>query len=105
MLMVVDADISSMWLMNPPPQLYVMSSFQVADQSLAGGIFNIITKFSSVIALGVSTAIHCSIRGEREIKPPLATYWYSAGLAALPIFLVLFLRPGVQGKMETGSSG
>lgn len=85
--------------------MYVMSSLPSSQQSLAGGIFNTLTKLCTNIGLGITTAIYVSIENKRPapqpIEPYLGTYWISAGFAGLAVVFVLFLKIGTQG----GTSG
>lgn len=80
--------------------MYVMSSLPSTEQSLAGGIFNTITKLCANLSLGITTAIYNSVRTQQNIdpiKPYLATYWFSAAAAGSSILLVPFLKLGTQG--------
>jgi MFS superfamily sulfate permease-like transporter len=60
---------------------------------------------SAVVTLVVSTAIHNIVYDEEEIKPTLATYWFSAWLAGASILLVPFLRLGRQGERLSSVAG
>lgn len=80
--------------------MYVMSSLPPAEQSLAGGIFNTVSKLVSNVGLGISTAIYNAVRdkgGSSAIRPYLSTYWFAAAIAGVAIFLVPFLKIGTQG--------
>ena len=77
-----------------------MSSLPPSDQSLAGGIFNTVSKVGANVGLGVTTAIYNAVRnqaGSSPIKPYLATYWAAAVLSGMAVFLVPFLKLGTQG--------
>lgn len=79
-----------------------MSSLPPAEQSVAGGIFNTISKLCSNLGLGISTSVYTSTRarvggGSTAFKPYLSVYWYAAACAGLSLFLVPFLTLGTQG--------
>ncbi|EEP81267.1 predicted protein [Uncinocarpus reesii 1704] len=97
MLSVVGADIEFNVV-----NMYVMSSLPPSQQSLAGGIFNTLTKLCQNIGLGMTTAIYISMEHKYSyppsIKPYLSTYWLSAGFSALGAVLVFFLKIGTQGN-------
>lgn len=78
-----------------------MSSLPPSEQSLAGGIFNTVSKLVSNVGLGISTAIFNAVRdqgGASVIKPYLATYWFATTIAGVAILLVPFLKLGTQGE-------
>lgn len=80
--------------------MYVMSSLPPSEQSLAGGIFNTVSKLVSNVGLGVTTAIYNAVRdqgGSSVIRPYLSTYWFATAVAGIAIFLVPFLKLGTQG--------
>ncbi|KAH8703302.1 putative MFS multidrug transporter [Talaromyces proteolyticus] len=102
LLMVVGADIEFNVV-----NMYVMSSLPPSDQSLAGGIFNTVSKICGNISLGITTAVYNSVRNEGSltpIKPYLATYWFAAASAGLGVLLVPFLKLGTQGGGEKTAS-
>ncbi|KAK7540006.1 major facilitator superfamily domain-containing protein [Phyllosticta citribraziliensis] len=87
--------------------MYVMSSLPPSQQSLAGGIFQTVTKLCLTIGLGVSTAIFDAVKthpaasgyhAHDPFEPFAATMWYCAAVAACGIPLVFFLRIGTQGN-------
>ncbi|KAK8160291.1 major facilitator superfamily domain-containing protein [Phyllosticta citrichinensis] len=87
--------------------MYVMSSLPPSQQSLAGGIFQTVTKLCLTIGLGVSTAIFDTVKthpaasgyhAHDPFEPFAATMWYCAAVAACGIPLVFFLRIGMQGN-------
>ncbi|KAI9876282.1 MAG: hypothetical protein M1830_006881 [Pleopsidium flavum] len=97
LLMVVGADFQF-----NVANMYVMSSLPRHQQSVAGGIFNTVTKLCNTIGLGITTAIYTSISAkpfslDNPIKPYLACFWFSCASAALSICLVPFLQIGTQG--------
>ena len=80
--------------------MYVISSLPPSEQSLAGGIFNTVSKLVSNVGLGVTTAIYNAARdenGSSVIRPYLETYWFATAIAGAAIFLVPFLKIGTQG--------
>lgn len=86
--------------------MYVMSSFSSLDQSLAGSIFNSVTKLCTVIGLGITTTIYESTSHHQTgdaIRPYLATYWFAAAMAGASILLLPCLNLGTQGgeKIKT----
>ncbi|EKG21118.1 Major facilitator superfamily [Macrophomina phaseolina MS6] len=105
--------------------MYVMSSLPAEQQSIAGGIFQTVTKLCVTIGMGISTAIFDAVEARGvatsgyfandPIEPYAATFLYCAGVAALGIPLCGWLRIGVQGGgrkveeegsvSERGSSG
>lgn len=94
--------------------MYVMSSLPPSQQSLAGGIFNTVTKLCTNIGLGITTAVYNAVADSLpgdgtgpftpSIKPYHSTYWVSAGFAGLSLFLVLFLTIGTQGDASNPAS-
>ncbi|OKL62154.1 hypothetical protein UA08_02382 [Talaromyces atroroseus] len=94
-LMVVGADIEFNVV-----NMYVMSSLPPSQQSLAGGIFNTVSKLVSNVGLGVTTAIYNAVRnqgGSSVIRPYAATYWFATAIAGVAILTVPFLKIGTQG--------
>ena len=92
--------------------MYVMSSLPRHQQSVAGGIFNTVTKLCNTIGLGITTAIFTSMSASTSAKQPssptdaltpyLACFWFSCASAGLSICLVPFLRIGTQGGKVGG---
>lgn len=81
-----------------------MSSLPPSQQSLAGGIFNTVSKLVSNIGLGISTAIYNAVRnqgGSSAIRPYASTYWFATAIAGAAILLVPFLKLGTQGGDES----
>lgn len=82
--------------------MYVMSSLPPNQQSIAGGIFNTVSKLCNNLGLGIATSVSSSIAGEMTastsaIRPYLAVYWFAAACAGLSVFMVPFLTLGTQG--------
>ncbi|KAF1811043.1 MFS general substrate transporter [Eremomyces bilateralis CBS 781.70] len=89
--------------------MYVMSSLAPSQQSVAGGIFQTVTKLAVAVGMGVSTAAynaqqqHPSESGyyaNNPFEPYAAAFWYCTACAALSLIFVPFLRIGTQGNAE-----
>lgn len=94
--------------------MYVMSSLPPSQQSLAGGIFQTVTKLSLTVGLGVSTAVFDAVRARPAaegfhandpFEPYAAVMFYCAAVAACAVPLVLVLRIGTQGDGGGGREG
>lgn len=86
--------------------MYVMSSLPSAEQSVAGGIFNTISKLCNNLGLGIATSVYTSRSsqlgdGGSAIEPYLSVYWFAAACAGLSPFLVPFLTIGTQGNHQS----
>lgn len=86
--------------------MYVMSSLPPNQQSIAGGIFNTISKLCNNLGLGIATSVNSSVASQMTastpaIRPYLAVYWFAAACAGLSVFIVPFLTLGTQGG-DTG---
>lgn len=80
-----------------------MQALPVHQQSLAGGIFNMLIRLGSTIAIGISTAVYSSVEAALPedgdvIKPYRMAIFVSVGLAALSCMFLPFLRIGTQGN-------
>ncbi|KAJ5489502.1 hypothetical protein N7539_004392 [Penicillium diatomitis] len=96
-LVVVGADISF-----NVTNMYVMSSLPPSQQSIAGGIFNTVSKLCNNLGLGIATSISSSMASQKaastsNIRPYLAVYWFGAACAGLSVLLVPLLTLGTQG--------
>jgi hypothetical protein len=85
--------------------MYVMSSLPPSQQSIAGGIFNTVSKLCNNLGLGIATSVETSLLNKMTastpaIQPYLAVYWYAAAAAGLSLFMVPFLTLGTQGNTE-----
>lgn len=89
--------------------MYVMSSFPAAQQSLAGGIFQTIIRISTTVGLGITTAIFNAVQQDPPrtgyhandpVAPYSATFWFSTVCCAASIALVPFLKIGTQGHAD-----
>lgn len=83
--------------------MYVMSSVPVEQQSVAGGLFQAVSRLAATITIGVQTSVYNGIGGSSsgagalDYRPYQATFWVSLAFAALGMLLVPFLRIGSQG--------
>lgn len=82
--------------------MYVMSSLPPNQQSIAGGIFNTVSKLCNNLGLGIATSVNSSVASQMTastpaIRPYLAVYWFAAACAGLSVFMVPFLTLGTQG--------
>ncbi|KAJ5320983.1 hypothetical protein N7476_003985 [Penicillium atrosanguineum] len=96
-LVVVGADIQF-----NVTNMYVMSSLPPSQQSIAGGIFNTVSKLCNNLGLGIATSVNSAVANQMTastpaIRPYLAVYWYAAAAAGISLFLVPFLTLGTQG--------
>ncbi|KAF7546976.1 hypothetical protein G7Z17_g8038 [Cylindrodendrum hubeiense] len=86
--------------------MYVMQALPAHQQSLAGGIFNMLIRLGTTIGLGISTAVYSSVKKAQsedgDIDEPFRmVYFVSVGLAALSCLFVPFLRIGTQGNVPS----
>jgi hypothetical protein len=89
--------------------MYVMSSLPPNQQSLAGGIFNTITKICSAIGLGISASIYnAESTGkaalQTTIKPYQSLFWFCVAVAGVSLCFVPFLTIGKQGHVSKTTS-
>ncbi|KAJ5214867.1 hypothetical protein N7468_010546 [Penicillium chermesinum] len=96
-LVVVGADIQF-----NVTNMYVMSSLPSHQQSIAGGIFNTVSKLCNNLGLGIATSVRSAIASQMipstpAIRPYLGAYWFAAAAAGLSLFFVPFLTLGTQG--------
>lgn len=79
-----------------------MSSLPPSQQSIAGGIFNTVSKLCNNLGLGIATSVNSAVAHQMTsstpaIRPYLATYWFAAAAAGISLFMVPFLTIGTQG--------
>jgi hypothetical protein len=89
--------------------MYVMSSLPPNQQSLAGGIFNTVTKLCSAIGLGISASIYnAESTGkaalQTTIKPYQSLFWFCVAVSGFSLCFVPFLTIGTQGQESKASS-
>jgi nitrate/nitrite transporter NarK len=83
--------------------MYVMSAMPREQQSVAGGLFNTITRLSATVGLGVQTSVYNSLGGSafgsgaQLYRPYQSTFWVSLAGAVLALFLVPFVTIERQG--------
>ncbi|KAJ4269975.1 hypothetical protein NW762_001647 [Fusarium torreyae] len=87
--------------------MYVMESLPLQQQSLAGGIFNMLIRLGSTVAIGISTAVYSSVEeaqaGDADLSDPYRmAFFVSVGLASLGCIFLPFLRIGTQGNTTAG---
>ena len=87
-----------------------MSSMSKSQQSIAGGIFQTITKLCITVGFGISTAIYNAVEkapatsgyyAHDPIQPYASTFWFSTAVAACSVVLVPFLTIGTQGHSQS----
>ncbi|KAF3007055.1 hypothetical protein E8E14_003030 [Neopestalotiopsis sp. 37M] len=87
--------------------MYVMSSLPPHQQSLAGGIFNVVIRLSSTAVMGITTAVFSSV----ELTPagmadPMLKYTRTfqacVALAGASVLFAPFIRLGTQGNAPKG---
>ena len=83
--------------------MYVMSSLPSEQQSVAGGLFNTVTRVSSSIGLGLSTVAFTSTSGSAHgdihssFRSYQSTFWVALAGAGLALFFLPFLTIRAQG--------
>jgi hypothetical protein len=90
-------------------QMYVMSSLPPGQQSLAGGIFNTVTKVCSAVGLGITASIYNAESAgtaalQTTIRPYNMVFWFCVASAGAGLFFVPFLTIGTQGHSTRASS-
>jgi hypothetical protein len=86
--------------------MYVLSSLPSSQQSLAGGIFNTITKVGTAVGLGITTSIYnaAGTSGEalqRTWRPYELVFWFCVGCSGLGVLCVPFLTITTQGGKDS----
>lgn len=87
-----------------------MSSLPPSQQSLAGGIFNTVSKLCGAIGLGISASVYNAESTTTEAlqtstRPYAAAFWFCTAAAGVGIFFVPFLTIGTQGHSDKESTG
>ncbi|KAI0398840.1 major facilitator superfamily domain-containing protein [Xylaria palmicola] len=93
--------------------MYVLQSLPSHQQSLAGGIFNVMIRLSNTAVLGITTAVFSSVESTPEgIADPILkytrTFQTAVALAAAGLVISFFIRLGTQGnapKVEVREEG
>ncbi|KAI1461288.1 MFS general substrate transporter [Annulohypoxylon moriforme] len=83
--------------------MYVMQSLPKHQQSLAGGIFNVVIRLANAAVMGISTAVFSSIEltPEGMADPMLKftrTFQVSVAFSAVSVLFAPFIRLGTQGN-------
>lgn len=83
--------------------MYVLQSLPSHQQSLAGGIFNVVIRLANTAVLGISTAIFSSVESTPAgIADPMLkytrTFQTTIALAAVGVVISPFIRLGTQGN-------
>lgn len=103
-LMVVGADLEF-----NVANMYVMSSLPPAQQSIAGGIFQTVTRLCMTIGFGICTALFNAVQKspslasywDLETQPFTATFWFATACSVVSIGLVPFLTLTTQGGKDS----
>lgn len=75
-------------------------------QSIAGSLFQTLTRLCTAVSYGIATAIFDAAKenpsksgyyANNAVEPYAAVFWFSAGVSVIGILLVPFLRIGTQG--------
>lgn len=96
-------------LMFTVTNMYVMSSLPSHQQSIAGGMFNTLTRLASAVGLAIQTAVYNGAGGSSEgpdslrHRPYQATVWVGLGAACIGLALVPWLTLGRQGHRKKAS--
>ena len=83
--------------------MYVLSSLPAHQQSIAGGMFNTITRLATTVGLAIQTSVYNGAGGATEgpdalkYRPYQATFWVSLAGTAIGLALVPWLTIGTQG--------
>lgn len=89
--------------------MYVMSSMAQSQQSMAGSIFQTVTKLCTTLGFGIATAVFNSVAKkpgslagywDDATEPYTAVFWFSTACAVFSLCLVPFLTIGTQGGKE-----
>jgi hypothetical protein len=89
--------------------MYVMSSMPPAQQSIAGGIFQTVTRLCMTIGFGITTALFNAVEKDPRMasywdeatQPYTATFWFAVAGSVVSIGLVPFLTLTTQGGKVT----
>lgn len=90
--------------------MYVMSALPPEQQSIAGGIFQTVTKLCMTLGYGIATAVFNSVskdpsmggyyKDDRQTQPYSAVLWATVAASGLSLCMVPFLTIGTQGGHE-----
>lgn len=87
--------------------MYVMSSLPQDQQAVGGGLFQTLTRLSTSIGLGVSTAVYTSVSGTPGVvssqwHPYRSTFFVGLVTSVLGAALVPFINLQTQGSRKQG---
>ncbi|KAF2121300.1 major facilitator superfamily domain-containing protein [Lophiotrema nucula] len=86
--------------------MYVLSAMPPNRQSIAGSLFQTLTRLCTAVGYGIATAIFNSVEqspsssgyyANNAVEPYAATFWFSAGAAFIGCLFIPWLRIGTQG--------
>jgi MFS family permease len=89
--------------------MYVMSSLPPAQQSIAGGMFNTVTRLISAVGIAIQTAVYNGAGGTSEgpdslrYRPYQATVWVTLAATCFGLCLSPWLTLGTQGHRKKAS--
>ncbi|KAI1776961.1 hypothetical protein F4818DRAFT_363890 [Hypoxylon cercidicola] len=83
--------------------MYVMQSLPQHQQSIAGGIFNMVIRLANTAVMGISTTVFSSVELTAEgTADPMVnftrTFQVSVGLSAVSLLLAVFIQLETQGN-------
>jgi hypothetical protein len=88
--------------------MYVLSSMPSNRQSIAGSLFQTLSRLCTAISFGIATAIFEAVQdspaksgyyANNAVEPYAATFWFAVCSAALGVCFLPFLRIGTQGHV------
>ncbi|OCK85281.1 MFS general substrate transporter [Lepidopterella palustris CBS 459.81] len=91
--------------------MYVLSALPPTRQSIAGSLFQTVTKLCVAVGYGIATAIFNGVAKNPAksgyyngdpFEPYAATFWFSTAVASVGVLLVPWLRIGTQGHETRG---
>lgn len=86
--------------------MYVLSSMPANKQSIAGSLFQTLTRLCTAVSYGIATAIFGAVEqnpsssgyyANNRVEPFAAVFWFAAGCAFIGIPFMPFLKIGTQG--------
>jgi hypothetical protein len=86
--------------------MYVLSSMPPNRQSIAGSLFQTLTRLCTAVGYGIATAIFNGVRNKpansgyyahNPVEPYAATWWFAVGTAAIGVLFIPWLRIQTQG--------
>lgn len=83
-----------------------MSSLPSEQQSVAGGMFQTVTRLATTVGLGIATTVFAAAGGSTEVsdsvpwRPYQSTFWVSLVGAVIALLLTPFLTIGKQGARQ-----